>query len=96
MEEGIRDTPPPPKQDEEDKEEMTWEHAFYRDRMGELLAKGGDTDTNLCIVGGVLGAYVGFDKLPKVKSKMLSWKWRNKGQKRINILYPSQVFEPLM
>jgi ADP-ribosylglycohydrolase len=33
--------------------------------MKDLLKKGGDTDTNCCITGGLLGAYYGFDKLPE-------------------------------
>ena len=31
------------------------------------LAQGGDTDTNCCIVGGMIGAYLGIDCIPKEK-----------------------------
>ena len=31
----------------------------------ETLVRGGDTDTNACIVGGLLGALHGMDKIPK-------------------------------
>lgn len=32
--------------------------------MREVIKQGGDTDTNGCIVGGMLGALVGFKNLP--------------------------------
>lgn len=38
----------------------SFEKAIY-----SVVKEGGDTDTNACIVGGILGAYFGFDKLPK-------------------------------
>ena len=31
--------------------------------LKETIRVGGDTDTNACIVGGMIGAYVGFSKL---------------------------------
>ena len=31
--------------------------------MAEILFKGGDTDTNAAIVGGLLGAWLGFDNI---------------------------------
>ena len=41
-------------------------HAYrFRDAIHETLLMGGDTDTNACIVGGLLGAYNGFSALPK-------------------------------
>jgi len=36
-----------------------FEHA-----MKQILREGGDTDTNAAIVGGLIGAYVGYDKIP--------------------------------
>jgi hypothetical protein len=33
--------------------------------MKVVLSRGGDTDTNAAIVGGMLGAIIGFKKLPK-------------------------------
>jgi len=32
--------------------------------MAKVIRQGGDTDTNACIVGGVIGSIVGFKKLP--------------------------------
>ena len=41
-------------------------HAYrVRDAIHQTLLMGGDTDTNACIVGGLLGAYNGFSALPK-------------------------------
>ena len=35
----------------------------FREALSETLAAGGDTDTNACIVGGLIGAYRGINKL---------------------------------
>lgn len=37
----------------------------YREAMKEMLSKAGDTDTNCCIVGGMLGALHGYSNIPK-------------------------------
>ena len=36
---------------------------FYFDSICEVISLGGDTDTNACIVGGVIGALVGVHKI---------------------------------
>ena len=41
------------------------EQKDYYAVMKEVLSKGGDTDTNACIVGAAIGAAVGLDNLPK-------------------------------
>jgi ADP-ribosylglycohydrolase len=39
-----------------------------------MIGRGGDTDTNGAIVGGLIGAAVGYNKLPsKFKDKVMSW-----------------------
>jgi hypothetical protein len=38
---------------------------FYEDCMKKTLLLGGDTDTNAAIVGGVIGALVGFEAFPR-------------------------------
>lgn len=38
----------------------------YRQALYETLLLGGDTDTNACIVGGLVGAFNGFQALPDV------------------------------
>jgi len=35
----------------------------WKDAIEATLLKGGDTDTNACIVGGLVGASVGMSKL---------------------------------
>ena len=48
----------------------------------ETLVRGGDTDTNACIVGGLLGALHGMDKIPKSSlDKVLACDTRH-GQRR--------------
>jgi len=53
---------------------IAWTYAFislqdpdlkYQDILKNILFKGGDTDTNACIVGGLLGAKIGFAELKK-------------------------------
>ena len=36
---------------------------FYLDSIREIISLGGDTDTNACIAGGIIGAYVGVGNL---------------------------------
>jgi len=36
-----------------------------------ILERGGDTDTNAAIVGGLIGAVVGFKNLPKIYLKKM-------------------------
>lgn len=46
-----------------------------RGTVGAVLLEGGDTDTNACIVGGMIGAAVGLGNIPeKMKGPMLSFK----------------------
>ena len=37
----------------------------YRDALKDILKRGGDTDTNACIIGGLLGAHCGVTGLPE-------------------------------
>ena len=36
----------------------------YRESIYNCIMMGGDTDTNACIVGGMIGALAGFSNLP--------------------------------
>lgn len=36
----------------------------YLHAMKETIRCGGDTDTNACIVGGIVGAAIGFKRIP--------------------------------
>lgn len=38
--------------------------SLYQNIMTEVITQGGDTDTNACIVGGLVGSIVGFRNLP--------------------------------
>lgn len=43
----------------------------YAAAISWVIRKGGDTDTNACIVGAVFGAYLGYDKLQKEEAENL-------------------------
>ena len=36
----------------------------YENIIGEVISFGGDTDTNACIVGGLIGLYFGLKNIP--------------------------------
>ncbi len=36
----------------------------FEEALSDMLIRGGDTDTNACIVGGLLGAHCGYSNLP--------------------------------
>ena len=38
---------------------------LYFESIKETISLGGDTDTNACIVGGMVGAYVGISNIDK-------------------------------
>ncbi|CAI2367978.1 unnamed protein product [Moneuplotes crassus] len=59
---------------------------------------GGDTDTNACIAGGLIGAIVGFDGLPKkAKTKVLNWdNNKEEGHERPEFLVPKFHAESLI
>lgn len=42
----------------------TGEELDYQQEIKRVIGRGGDSDTNAAIVGGLLGAVVGFRKLP--------------------------------
>jgi ADP-ribosylglycohydrolase len=37
---------------------------LYDEAMLQVVSLGGDTDTNCCIVGGLIGAYLGLKLIP--------------------------------
>ena len=63
----------------------------FVEAMKETLLNGGDTDTNACIIGGLIGAAVGANKIPE--------KWKNfvitsstiQGKYRPDIYHPSLI-----
>ena len=58
-------------------QESRFEDAIYR-----TLLEGGDTDTNACIVGGLVGAYVGLGSLPNYALSQVLRCDTSKGQER--------------
>ena len=47
-----------------DKKEEELNGDLYKKIIGDVIQRGGDTDTNAAIVGGLLGSLIGFRKLP--------------------------------
>jgi ADP-ribosyl-[dinitrogen reductase] hydrolase len=45
-------------------DDYTTNENIYRELMEKILIFGGDTDTNAAIVGGLIGALVGYSGLP--------------------------------
>eukprot|EP01083_Nonionella_stella_P043569 117547_1 len=41
-----------------------WVGTEFETAIRTTIAEGGDTDTNACIVGGLIGAFCGLDKIP--------------------------------
>ena len=71
------------------------ENKSYSDAMREMLKQGGDTDTNCCIVGGILGALHGIEGIPKEYiEKML----QKEGRKHLrpDFLIPGKVIEEII
>ena len=81
---------------------IAFTHAFRHLRLGsdyqkaiaETLRGGGDTDTNACIVGGLIGAAVGFNKIPQtMKDSVLNCDTRQGEHPRPAFLHPRQINE---
>jgi hypothetical protein len=61
-------------------EEVKDTKVIYRDIMREIIQEGGDTDTNACIIGGMVGAFLGYKTLPKeMTHKVLSFNCQERG-----------------
>jgi ADP-ribosyl-[dinitrogen reductase] hydrolase len=56
--------------------------SIYEDAIAQTLERGGDTDTNACIVGGLIGALHGVDKIPQAMLGKLVSCDTGKGQPR--------------
>jgi len=54
----------------------------YEDALTQTLERGGDTDTNACIVGGLIGTLHGVDKIPQEMLVKLMTCSTRKGQPR--------------
>ena len=66
----------------------------YESAIAETLEGGGDTDTNACIVGGLIGAAVGVDEIPqKIRDAVLNCNTSLGKHPRPDFLHPRQVKE---
>lgn len=63
----------------------------YGAALTETLTGGGDTDTNACIVGGLIGAAVGAEAIPLALRQALLNCDTTQGQPRPAFLHPQQV-----
>ena len=64
----------------------------YEDAIAETLRGGGDTDTNACIVGGLIGAAVGVDNIPQnMRNSVLNCDTTKGNHPRPSFLHPQQV-----
>jgi ADP-ribosyl-[dinitrogen reductase] hydrolase len=81
---------------------IAFTHAFrhlllgsdYESAIAETLAGGGDTDTNACIVGGLIGAAVGVDDVPQnMRDRVLSCDTTLGKHPRPAFLHPRQINE---
>jgi len=68
----------------------------YIDAIKDMLKRGGDTDTNCCIIGAVLGALHGFSKLSaELTKRVLEFDpKKEKGIKRPEFLVPKYCLLP--
>ena len=79
---------------------IAFTHAFrhlllgsdYETAITETLLGGGDTDTNACIVGGLIGAAVGIDAIPQeMRDRVLNCDTTMGKHPRPDFLHPRQV-----
>lgn len=64
-------------------EDFKLDSRFYKSYISRVIYKGGDTDTNAAIIGGLIGAIIGFKNLPKeYLFKMFSLNFANKELRR--------------
>ena len=81
---------------------IAFTHAFrhlllgsnYENALIETLSGGGDTDTNACIVGGLIGAAVGVDNIPEnMRNEVLNCDTTMGKHPRPDFLHPRQIKE---
>jgi len=63
----------------------------YLEAVTETLVGGGDTDTNACIVGGLIGAAVGVDAIPSALRQAILTCETAQGRPRPDFLHPRQL-----
>jgi len=69
----------------------------YKEAIAHTLLKGGDTDTNACIVGGLMGCYWGMSGIPSfMLDPVLHYSYnedKDNGHLRPSWLHPIKVFK---
>ena len=69
-------------------------HQLYNTIIRNVIEEGGDTDTNACIVGGLMGSIIGFKLLPlDYVQKALQVDCTKSPQPRKSIYDPKNGFE---
>jgi ADP-ribosyl-[dinitrogen reductase] hydrolase len=69
----------------------------FEKAMEDIISRGGDTDTNAAIVGGLIGAAVGYKAIPdKFKKKLFAWRPELGGIERPDFLIPGKVLKSLI
>lgn len=63
----------------------------FGDALAATLQKGGDTDTNAAIVGGMIGAFHGSSKIPQSMLRAVLERDTSQGPQRPDFLLPSQA-----
>lgn len=65
----------------------------FKDSLRDVLRLKGDSDTNACIAGGLMGAFYGYDKIEAELQAQINIirKWRPKNVKRPEWLVPGLV-----
>ncbi|MFN8549418.1 MAG: ADP-ribosylglycohydrolase family protein [Candidatus Eisenbacteria bacterium] len=65
----------------------------YEEAIVETLKGGGDTDTNACIVGGLIGAAVGASAIPRAMAEAVLSCETRRGRPRPDFLSSRQLFD---
>lgn len=69
----------------------------FKESLANILRLKGDTDTNACIAGGLMGSYYGFQSIETEFGKQIEiiQTWRPKNVKRPEWLVPGLVVDKL-
>ena len=66
----------------------------YVSALQDTLLRGGDTDTNACIVGGMIGALHGLDAIPAdMRTAVLTRSIDSPGNRRPDLLQPTDLLK---
>ncbi len=63
----------------------------FRESIEWIISQKGDTDTNACIMGGLLGASLGFDKIGLSEQIEKIGRWHSSNQRRPEWLNPGKM-----